>query len=370
MPILFIGNALNKKPDGSTGWFPRAIIPVASVEKIPTKFQVSNGNWRSDPEINSDPIAANVGTYGTEPPQPDNSPFPTFAWQNIVLTNFQLDLYYMLEDNAAGKPVNLDNMPNYLDVYRDSQWEVKTEGAKEHKKRTNNKRFVADKLYLGGSQEFYQWAKDNNKEINPFDARVADLAYSSSQSKINPYNVWYAVGTFYEPSQASANEPVEDSEAEVVKPIALSAIRDSEDFTKAYVYGEQLMTINEGEYSSGVQLKVKFIFDNGVEKYAEVLEVPSEIAITSSAQAATIEAVSNVPDVARNINPQLDTIADNAPNVDTGAVAKDTLVNSDDIGSNLDVQNLDNALGSSVETNNNAAGLANRALAAGGFRFR
>lgn len=372
MPIFFIGNALNTKPDGTTGWFPRAIIPVSSIEKIPNTFIKRSGGFRSE-TINLSPKPANVGTFATEAPSPEEFPFPKFTWKNIVLTNFQLDLYYMLEEMADGKPVNLLNMPKYTDVYRDSQWEVKTEGAINHKKRTNNKRFVVEKLYLCASEEFYEWTKNNNKEVTEEGTTESDLAYGSqSRSKVNPYNVWYALGNFLIDAETSTGtfqagfgkqlrseqELSIISEEQFDKPVALSITRDKEDFTKAYVYGEQLMTINEGQYSSDINLKVKFVFDNGIEKYAEVIEIPGEFAITSSAEASRdFEIASNVPDGLRNLEPP-DGVINNAPDVSANNITTQFFSDIEDI----DIDRLESTAQNFSSVEQNVINLAGNTL--------
>lgn len=297
MPIKYIGNALSKKPGNKLGWFPRALIPISSVEQIPTR----QGQLESS--INVPPVLANVSIKGSPLPNPDEQEFTPFPWERINLTNFQLDLYYMVTAEGYSYP---GAHPPYTQIADDSEYGLRFESSKEHDSQQKGRQFIVQQFYLGSSREFTNYVKDSSNLLIRNDREnIGDIEnpQGTFQNKpaVSRLNVWYVLGRFMneaERERASAKSNARQqaatvAEAELAKPTVISIKRQTEDFTKASISAESISLTKENEYNEEIIPKVKFVFDNGVEKYAEVVQVDfeSEFQISNNITTAEQESV-------------------------------------------------------------------------------
>jgi len=281
MPVKYIGNALYKKQVGTSPaaprpvWEPQVLIPVSSVSKIPVEFRISFDNgWTSNAELI--PVRGNVSIKGAPLPFPQQQEITSFPWETIQLLDNQIDYYFKLQNDEEVRAEMKD-----LEEARNGSYQVQNVEAMNFLVQ-NRKQFRIDSLYLGCSQSLLDYAKSALKAFS-YQVEPGNIENIGKTRELSPWNVWYAVGSFdVNQGQEVATNGMRiwtGTEFEVAKPSALSITRESEDFTKAQIVGENVGVTTTNQRQEAIIPKIKFIFDNGVEKYAEIIEYQVEISI-------------------------------------------------------------------------------------------
>jgi len=304
MAIKYVGNALSKASDGKLKWFREVLVPVPSVDKIPKNIPYTatvvlqdGTNVQSSLEIGP-PKIGNVSINGLPMPTPGEIEFEPFPWEIVELSNFQMDLYFNLKNNISFS----QDQPSYQTYSSNQNYQMQNVDAIEYYNENSNLLKI-EKLYLGGSLEFVRHCNANGKFIS-FREEIGDI--EKPGNIFSPFNVWYAVGSLLTKNEVSKREKEEarrsaiqnareNANTEIMKPIALSIKKEKEDFKKAVVEGENISLTEDGRYLEGIFPRVKFIFDNGEERYAEVLEIIREpdILIQSNVTEESIASLGN-----------------------------------------------------------------------------
>jgi len=318
MPVKYIGNALYKKQIATSpaaprpAWEPQVLIPVSSVSKIPKGvFTLPMGSVTANAEII--PVKGNVSIKGAPLPFPQQQEITSFPWETIQLLDNQIDYYFKVENNERLQAKIQD-----FEEARNGSYRVQNVEAMNFLVQ-NRKQFRIDSLYLGCSQSLLDYAKSALKKFS-YQAEKGNIE-NAGTDYLSPWNVWYAVGSFdVNQGQEVATNGTRiwtGTEFEVAKPSALSITRETEDFTKALIVGENVSVATTNLRQEGIIPKIKFIFDNGVEKYAEIIEYKVQVVVggveffLDEAQEAKTEAQQALEEVADSLTLDNSTVFQN-----------------------------------------------------------
>lgn len=269
MAIKFWGDSLNVNSQGRLVWFAQSLIPVFDESHIPEQFKAHFlGFETGERTVEKKPV------YDREDPDVfywDNQ--PPWTATTITLNDFQFDLLWALN---AGWPIP-EELPPYLDAYDNREYQS---GEFFNFNLTTGTREIVEMAGISTDMNI----PDDLKDVRIFKVQKIFIGDSEEASKYRrergsldePYDVHYVVGSLVPPEIVT----VEAQQATIQtvipppkKPKLVNIIRNTDNFSEAIL---QTIDAQKTEGNFPAQVKVKFIFDNGIEKYADIISIEEE----------------------------------------------------------------------------------------------
>lgn len=284
MPIKYWGKGIDKKPNNNIGWFAQSLIPVFSVDDIPTSFKADiDGNIINQTRTINPFLLYEKGSAEDKLLAPWTATY-------INLNDFQIEMLWGLKE---GKEPG-ETLPEYADAYNNTSYipgsTPELAGTSIPQQFKDKKKFVIEKIYLASSAEYMAYTREIRRK-NPNYSVIDSLLWwniEPSFLEAEPFytginmglhGVYYAVGyletiltTDSILSFASLTE--QDIIAQPETPQLTNIIRNPEDFSQAVIRGSKIGKTNTTNQAA--EIKVKFVFDNGVEKYAEIINIENK----------------------------------------------------------------------------------------------
>lgn len=316
MSVEYIGQGIAKGPNDQQGWATQSVIPVFSAAKIPKTFPadvfgVLNGEMQT-----IDPIKV----YDVNDPQRSKllAPWPS----NIIyLNNFQIEMLWALNaDKVPG-----ETMPDFNDIINNSNYTVgsvsEIAGAPIPQQFRGKNKFIVEKIYIGSSKEYMKRSRERAALILAgslvgilligtllgfvlLTALCTQAAIEFfNELDIYKYGVYYIVGKLEaDPPPAQQGPSLTTAEAQAAlagaasrqpgvpeTPTIYNIGRNSDNFAEAIV---KTKDFGASKNLGTITTYVKFVFDNGVEKYAEIVSVENTSLESASTETMAVESFS------------------------------------------------------------------------------
>lgn len=304
MAIEFWGKGIDDKPNDTLGWFGQSVIPVFDESHIPTEFKEDFLGFETGGTQTIEPIKLHdVGGSGT------SKLLAPWTANTIQLNDFQFELLWAL--NEGKRPG--EEMPEYLKAFSNRDYRIgstpEVAGATIPNNLKDKRTFKVKKIFIGSSAQYMKRSRE--KRVTDIFVNLAgfllagplwgivtaswvtyDVVTREFYEELDffKYGVYYVVGTLEEPEQqqetgpsspttgfssgvGAANTQQGSLEALLAfpkKPSLINITRNPDNFSEATL---QTRDAGEGMNPGVVSVRVRFIFDNGVEKYADIISI-------------------------------------------------------------------------------------------------
>lgn len=306
MAIDFFGKGIDKKPDNKLGWFSQSIIPVFDKSDIPDKFKQDFLGFETGGEQTISPIKIYESGGSSE------KLITPWTATSINLNNFQLEMLWGL--NEGKKPG--EEIPSYNSIYNDSSYVVgstpEIAGASVPDSLKGSKKFIVKEIYIGSSAEYM--LRSRQKRILGLGSDILGFALfnvfwglslidnvlsavaQTFFEQLDPfkYGVYYFVGHLEEaPSVQTSPMEMQNISSVAIslpyakKPSIYAATRDPDNFAQAIISTKEAGKVEVGSPPGTPTIRVKFIFDNGIEKYAEIVSIEDNSTTQTATQTTT-----------------------------------------------------------------------------------
>ena len=290
MAIEFWGKGIGDKPNNTLGWFGQSVIPVFDKSHIPTEFKEDFLGF----ETGGTQTIEAIKIYDSGDPEGNNLLAPWTA-STIELNDFQFELLWALNE---GKEPG-EEMPEYLKAFSNTDYQMgstpKIAGATVPDNLKDERTFRVQKIFIGSSAQYMKRSRE--KRVGDFFINLTGFLLAGplwgivagSLATYNivtrefyedldffKYGVHYVVGTLEEPQeqQQQQQEYVLLQQAPFPeKPSIANITRDPENFSEATL---RTRNAKKGTNEALIDVRVKFVFDNGVQKYADIISIEEE----------------------------------------------------------------------------------------------
>lgn len=290
MAIEFWGKGIDDKPNNTLGWFGQSVIPVFDESHIPTEFKE---DWLGS-ETGGTQTIEPIKIYDAGDPE-GNKLLSPWTVNKIPLNDFQFELLWALNE---GKEPG-EEMPEYLKAFSNREYQIgstpEIAGATIPNNLKDKRTFKVQKIFIGSSAQYMKRSREKrvNDEfghlsgfllVGPFWGIVAgSLATYDTVTRefyedldFFKYGVHYVVGTLEEPQTETMQPEVVVAMTMALppkKPTLVNISRNPDNFSEAIV---QTIDAQKTEGPVSAEVRIKFIFDNGIEKYADIISIEEE----------------------------------------------------------------------------------------------
>lgn len=291
MAIEFWGKGIDDKPNDTLGWFGQSVIPVFDESHIPTEFKEDFLGFETGGTQTIEPVKI----YDAGDPE-DNKVLAPWTATTITLNDFQFELLWALNE---GKEPG-EEMPEYLKAFSNRDYQMgstpEIAGATIPNNLKDRRVFKVQKIFIGSSAQYMLRSRQKRTGdfvINVVGFLLAGVFWGIATASLVTYDlitrefyedldffkygVHYVVGTLEEPQDIGAEElSIEDAQIQIPppkRPTLVNISRNPDNFSEAIIQTRDAQK-TEGTYPA--QVRVKFVFDNGIEKYADIISIEEE----------------------------------------------------------------------------------------------